>query len=64
MANLEKLNVQRFGDLKELMVAGESAARYAVQTALTTVEQALGKAEIATDKRFDSEGYSGDRNVM
>jgi hypothetical protein len=53
-AELDKLSLQRHGDLKELMLTGQVSARDAVQSALAAAEKATTKAETAADRRFDS----------
>jgi hypothetical protein len=53
LSNLDKLNVQRFEDLKELMLAGQGAARAAVEAALAAAKEAVAVAQTASEKRFD-----------
>ena len=54
LRDLDKLNVQRFEDLKELMKTGQVAADKAVLAALASAEKAVTVAQEASEKRLDS----------
>jgi hypothetical protein len=54
MSESERMNSHRHNSLRELMINGQHAAHEAVAAALASAEKAVGKAELAAERRFES----------